>query len=275
MPPRTSQANWQARIDRAERLSSQYDFAREVLEFYAQVAPFQKSLHANIASSADQESPGGFEARARGAIELNVLLPHYRGFLSLIEQKAPTALSDAAGEVASLSVDSWIEELEEYWRHGGIDDPPNGSFAQFLPRAFLQPYAEFRAGRTERVPLEPTVNLCPLCGARPLLGMLRPEGDGGKRFLLCSFCSHEWEFRRIYCAYCGETREQSLPVFVAESFPHIRLEACDTCRHCIRTVDLTKDGNAVPVVDDLAAIPLGLWAEEYGYQRIHANLLGT
>jgi hypothetical protein len=35
-------------------------------------------------------------------------------------------------------------------------------------------------------------------------------------------------------------------------------EACDTCRHCIRTVDLTKDGNAVPVVViDLAAIPLG------------------
>jgi len=186
-----------------------------------------------------------------------------------------TALSDAAGEAASLSVDLWIEELEEYWRHGGIDDPPNGSFAQFLPRAFLQPYAEFRAGRTERALLETTVNLCPLCGARPLLGVLRPEGEGGKRFLLCAFCSHEWEFRRIYCAYCGETREESLPVFVAEKFPHIRVEACDTCRHCIRTVDLTRDGNAVPVVDDLAAIPLGLWAEEYGYQRIHGNLLGT
>jgi FdhE protein len=275
MPPRSSQANWQARIDRAERLSSQYEFAREILQFYASVASFQKSLHMNIASSTDQVSLGGFEAGARGAIELSVLFPHYRGFLSLIEQKAPIALSNAAGEVASLSLDSWGRELEEYWRHGGIDDPPNGSFAQFLARAFLQPYAEFRAGRTERAPLETTVNLCPLCGARPLLGVLRPQGDGGKRFLLCSFCSHEWEFRRIYCAYCGETREESLPVFVAEKFSHIRVEACDTCRHCIRTVDLTKDGNAVPVVDDLAAIPLGLWAEEYGYQRIHGNLLGT
>jgi formate dehydrogenase maturation protein FdhE len=108
----------------------------------------------------------------------------------LIEQKAPTALSDAAGEMASLSVDSWIEEMEEYWRHGGIDDPPNGSFAQFLPRAFLQPYAEFRAGRTERVPLEPTVNLCPLCGGATIAWNVEDrEGDGGKRFLLCSFCS--------------------------------------------------------------------------------------
>jgi formate dehydrogenase maturation protein FdhE len=40
-------------------------------------------------------------------------------------------------------------------------------------------------------------------------------------------------------------------------------------------VDLTKDGHAISVVDDLAAIPLALWAEEYGYQRIHGNLLGT
>ena len=108
-----------------------------------------------------------------------------------------------------------------------------------------------------------------------MVGVLRIEGDGGKRFLLCAFCGTEWEFRRIYCAYCGESREESLPVFVAEKFPHIRVEACDTCRHFIRTVDLTKDGNAVPVVDDLAAIPLALWAEESGYQRIHGNLLGT
>jgi formate dehydrogenase maturation protein FdhE len=62
---------------------------------------------------------------------------------------------------------------------------------------------------------------------------------------------------------------------VAEKFPQIRVEACDTCRHCIRSVDLTKDGNAIPVVDDLAAIPLALWADEYGYRRIHGNLLGT
>jgi FdhE protein len=108
-----------------------------------------------------------------------------------------------------------------------------------------------------------------------VVGVLRIEGDGGKRFLLCSFCGTEWEFRRIYCAYCGESREASLPVFVAEKFPQIRVEACDTCRHCIRTVDLTKDGNAIPAVDDLAAIPLALWADEYGYQRIHGNLLGT
>ena len=117
--------------------------------------------------------------------------------------------------------------------------------------------------------------LCPLCGSPPLLGVLRPEGDGGKRFLLCSFCSREWEFRRILCAACGEEDEQKLPVYVAEQLPHIRVESCDTCKTFLRAIDLTKDGNAVPIVDDLAALPLTLWAHEQGYSRLHPNLLGA
>jgi len=275
MPPRSSQAFWQQRIQRAAQLSSEYEFAREILEFYGHVASFQQTLQANIAASAAEEPLNGTAAGVRDALDLGVLLPHFRGFLSLIERKAPSALRDAARQMATLPADSWIANLEDYWRQGGIDEPPAGTFAQFFSRAFLQPYAEFRGQRAVRVPLQMTVNVCPLCEARPLLGVLRPEGDGGKRFLMCSFCTQEWEFRRIYCAYCGESREESLPVFVAEKFPQIRVEACDTCHRCIRSVDLTKDGHAVPLVDDLAAIPLALWAEEYGYRRIHDNLLGT
>jgi FdhE protein len=85
----------------------------------------------------------------------------------------------------------------------------------------------------------------------------------------------EWEFRRIFCATCGEETETKLPVYVAEQFPYIRVEACETCKFYLRTIDLTKDGNAVPLVDDLAAIPLSLWAEEHGYSRAQPNLLGT
>ena len=54
----------------------------------------------------------------------------------------------------------------------------------------------------------------------------------------------------------------------------MRVEACDTCRHYIKTIDLTKDGRAVPVVDELAAIPLSLWAGENGYAKVSATLLG-
>jgi FdhE protein len=99
-------------------------------------------------------------------------------------------------------------------------------------------------------------------------------GDGAKRSLICSLCATEWEYRRIVCPACGEEEVSKLPVYVAEELPHVRVEACDTCRHYIKTVELTKDGRAVPVVDELAAIPLSLWASEKGYTKLSPNLLG-
>jgi formate dehydrogenase maturation protein FdhE len=39
-------------------------------------------------------------------------------------------------------------------------------------------------------------------------------------------------------------------------------------------VDLTKNGLAVPVVDELATIPMNLWAHEHGYVKLRTNLLG-
>ena len=51
-------------------------------------------------------------------------------------------------------------------------------------------------------------------------------------------------------------------------------KACDACHCYIKTVDLTKDGHAVPVVDELATIPLNLWATEHGYLKLQSNFLG-
>jgi FdhE protein len=266
---------YDARIRRAERLSTQHAFAAEFLGFYKHVAAFQKTLRANIAASSSVKSHDALAANLRSPLDLTVLLPHFRGFLSTIEQHAPPALKKAAHEMAPLPSDSWVASLEAYWQHAGKYDQQVGAFAQFLPRAFLQPYAEFRAALIPKPPMIMTVRVCPLCGARPLMGVLRVEGDSGKRFLLCSFCSQEWEFRRILCPTCGEEAEGKLPVYVAEQLPHIRVEACDTCKFFLTGVDLTKDGHAIPLVDDLAAIPLTLWAHEKGYSRLQPNLLGT
>jgi FdhE protein len=179
---------------------------------------------------------------------------------------------------------TWARTLQEHWASGlhepkdheeSVEEIDADPLKEFLSRAFLQPYAEFVTGAMLPPNLPMTTCRCPRCSSLPLLGVLRPEGDGGKRFLLCSFCSQEWEFRRIFCALCGEEREEKLPIYLAEEFPHIRVESCESCKHFLRTIDMTKDGNAVPVVDDLAAIPLSLWAEEQGYSRIQTNLLGT
>jgi len=273
--PQTGATEYDARIRRAERLSAQHAFAAEFLNFYKHVAAFQKTLRANIAAPSGVKSRDALGVELRSPLDLTVLLPHFRGFLSAIEQHAPAALSQAAHQMALLPSDSWIASLESYWQHAGKYDQQVGAFAQFLPRAFLQPYAEFRAAQMPQAPMVITVRVCPLCGSRPLIGALRVEGDSGKRFLLCSFCSQEWEFRRIHCPTCGEQAETKLPVYVAEQLPHIRVEACDTCKFFLTTVDLTKDGHAIPLVDDLAAIPLTLWAHEHGYSRLQPNLLGT
>lgn len=57
-------------------------------------------------------------------------------------------------------------------------------------------------------------------------------------------------------------------------FPHLRVEACDSCRHYIKAVDLTLSGLAIPEVDELAAIPLDLWARENDYIKLQPNILG-
>ena len=271
----TGAAEYDARIRRAERLSSPHSAATEFLEFYKHVASFQKLLSANIAAAHQVRPSSVSSSDLRDGLDFAVLLPHFRGYLSVIENYAPPALTEAARQFALLSSDSWIASLEAYSQNAGVFDQQVGAFAQFLPRAFLQPYAEFRAALAPRAPQVTTPRLCPLCGSRPVLGVLRPEGDSGKRFLLCSFCLQEWEFRRILCPTCGEEAEGKLPVYIAEDSPHVRVEACDTCKFYLRTIDLTKDGNAVPLVDDLAAIPHTLWAHEQGYSRLQPNLLGT
>ena len=275
MPGQVGGAEYDARIRRAESLRSRHSAATEFLEFYGHVASFQKLLRANIAA-AEAVKPGSAPPlELRAELDVTVLLPHFRGYLSVAEKHAPVALAESARQFALLPSESWIASLEAYWQCAGRYDQQVGAFAQFLPRAFLQPYAEFRAALMTRVPPVVTTRLCPLCDSRPLLGVLRPEGDGGKRFLLCSFCLQEWEFRRILCPTCGEEAEDKLPVFVAEDSPHVRVEACENCKFYLRTIDLTKEGNAIPIVDDLAAIPHTLWASGQGYSRLQPNLLGT
>ncbi|MGC1482961.1 MAG: formate dehydrogenase accessory protein FdhE [Candidatus Acidiferrum sp.] len=265
---------YDARIKRAETLIAEKSSASELLLFYKRIAGFQKSLLAQIAAAAMEPEIQQFGS-VRDSLDLTLLLPHFRNFLSIVEQNAPNALAAAAREIAGMPSDSWVAQLMEYWNSGGRSEQQIGAFEQFFPRAFLQPYVAFVAGRTAVPPVLETPRECPLCGGQPLLGVLRLEGDGGKRFLICSFCGYEWSFRRFLCPICGEEDEKKLPVYIAEQFPHIRVETCDTCKFFIRTIDLTKDGHAVPVVDDLAAIPLTLWAHENGYSRLQPNLLGS
>jgi FdhE protein len=105
-------------------------------------------------------------------------------------------------------------------------------------------------------------------------GVLRGEGDGAKRWLLCSLCSTEWPYLRVSCPNCGERDKDKLPVYVVSDMDHIRVDACEQCKTYIKSIDLTRDGHAVPVVDELATVALNIWAEDRGYAKLEANLLG-
>lgn len=274
----SGRVNYHARIARAELLASRHAFSKEVLEFYARIARFQRELHEQLPglSSKYSSRPAGGNLRAQ--LNVAILAEAFGRFLSLIETHGPGPLAGEARAFAHGSADQWTKLLEEFWNHGMQQVSENHDvdpLEEFLARAFLLPYAEYIVEGMLPAVLPMTECRCPRCNSLPLLGVLRPAGDGGKRYLQCSLCSQEWDFRRLFCPQCGEQAEQRLPVYTAEQFPHIRMECCETCRRFLRTIDLTKDGNAVPLVDDLAALPLTLWAHENGYKRIQANLLGT
>jgi|GEM_PF-387237 len=60
----------------------------------------------------------------------------------------------------------------------------------------------------------------------------------------------------------------------APRFRHLRIDGCHACAHYLLTIDLGRDPQAVPVVDELAAIPLDLYAKEHGMTKIVPNLMG-
>lgn len=281
----TARVNYPARLERAELLSSRYPFTAEILRFYQRIAGFQRDFYEQLPKVWGKEPVAPAGGHSRVQLRLRIVAEPFGDFLSVVERHGPAPLAAEARQLAKQGELQWEEVLSEFWKDGLTEAsaaPGEGDEAaerekrqKFLARAFLQPYAEFVAGAM-LPPLTPmTTCRCPRCNSLPLVGVLRPEGDGGKRYLQCSFCSQEWEFRRIFCAHCGEEQEQKLAVYIAEQFPHIRVETCETCRYFLRTIDLTKDGHAVPLVDDLAAIPLRLWAEENGYTRIQENLFAT
>jgi len=279
-----TRVNYSARLARAELLSNKLSFATESLTFYRKIAAFQKHFYEELPKRGGKRPVVPAGGNFRSELNLTAGLPPFGGFLSVVLSSAPAPLAAEASRVRLLDTSEWSAMLQAFWKMGlveGEQGNANGRgrssnpLGEFLCRAYLQPYAEFIAGAM--LPPSPTTTVCrcPRCGSLPLLSVLRQEGDGGKRYLQCALCSQEWEFRRIFCAFCGEEDEHKLPVFVSDRFPHIRVESCESCKRYLSSIDLTKDGNAVPLVDDLSAIPMRLWAEEQGLKRIQSNLLGT
>jgi FdhE protein len=262
---------------------------RDILRFYADLAGYQKSL----LDRPDRWSPGpsgpgslalaGPEGQGlqtpdartfRQALDLDAPLAAIPDFLSWLTSRAPERLVEAADALREGDRAEWLRAMEEHLAAdaGGQDEP---SAVRFVVAAVLQPFAERQAHARASASAGASAGpLCPVCDSPPVAGALRQEGHGARRSLICSLCLTEHDYMRVVCPGCGERKFEALPIYTADQFQHVRIEACDSCRTYLKTIDLTKDGHAIPVVDDIASVSLDVWARDRGYVRLRRNLLG-
>jgi FdhE protein len=287
---RLTDNKWDQRIERARELAEEYPFSAEILSFFSKLTAFQKSSYLELHSSSGHGNGRGSSLPAElDEANLKLLLTRWRPFLAMLQREAPAGLAEFARGMDASDASDAAKLLRSFWVGEplvGAQSAVGASFLnapmareqgpplRFCAQAFLQPYAEFLADHAAVPAREVRRPICPYCGSPPLVGALRQEGDCAKRSLVCSFCRTEWDYLRIACAGCEEYREEKLCVYSTPAFNSVRVEACDTCGAYIKTVDLTRNGLAVPEVDELAAIPLTLWANEKGYKKVTWNIMG-
>jgi formate dehydrogenase accessory protein FdhE len=157
--------------------------------------------------------------------------------------------------------------LQVFWSNGHQD---------YIARAVLQPYAEVLRARNMAPDRVHSRGHCPFCGSAAWVAVRRPEPDSesGFRFLQCSLCDLEWKINRIFCPSCFEEDPHKLPQFQSDVHQNVRIEACETCRRYVKSIDLTVDARPVPAVDDLVSLSMDLWAAEEGYTRLEPGIAG-
>jgi FdhE protein len=251
-----------ARRDRARELGERFEFAQDPLRLYLALVDAQE----RIFERARVERP---EAQDLTAYVVRVALP------DLMEATMAAGTETLREAVLLRFHDGDLEGLVENWLRGEDVDGTD----MFLARASASPVLEAlpEIAATLRG-MGSDARHCPRCGGLPQLAVFADSGEAlvtSQRKLVCSRCANEWVMSRMTCASCGETAGGRMPILSdVDNFPHLRIDACEMCRRYLITVDLRKDPRAVPLVDELAALPLDLMAAERGYAKIARNLMG-
>jgi FdhE protein len=255
---------WTDRSRRAGELLRLHPHAEELLTLYAALLEPQRQAYERT----QQEQPVAQELPAYVAA---TVLP---GILAATLWAGPDKLR---GEALTRFHDADLHELVSRWL-GGTE---LSATDRYLARAATAPVLEALPGLAAAAcgaPPEPDPRRCPSCGGEPQLSYFGISGEAlvaAPRYLLCSRCNESWMYPRMVCPACGSEDSAALPIFAdTDQFPNVRADACEVCRQYLLTIDLPKDQNAVPVVDELAVLPLDLFVRERGFTKITPNLMG-
>ena len=263
---------WPMRRERAAELAERFPHAAEMLRLYQALTVVQETALEKIPSPLDEEGQGGGSRNVAG-FAVDHVLP---GIIDVTVEHGPRALRDG---VVRVFCSADLVNLVQRW----LDNQPLTAFETYLGRASASPVLETlttypsppsgedRGGRSS--------TRCPNCGGLPQLSYFAVSGEAlvsGPRYLVCSRCATNWVFSRMTCAGCGESTGPKLPIFQEQDrFPHVRVDGCKTCRKYLLTFDLQRDTRAVPIVDEIAALPLDLYARDQGLTKITPNLMGN
>ena len=251
------------RAARAELLAGRSPAAEEPLRFAAGLYRVQAAVASDLeASHADEPLTGHLPEDAERVAAAVPAVIRYA------DEAGPPALSETARARRQDLPSTAQTRLLVYWQGDARDD--------YLSRAILRPYVEVL--RAVRVPPDRAhrEGSCPLCGGAPWVSARR-EGstmEGAKRMLACALCGGEWLFGRILCPSCLEQNPDRLPSFTSQTHPTVRIEACETCRRYVKSLDLSEDARPIPEVDDLVSLSMDLWARDQGFARIEPGLAG-
>ena len=263
---------WSPRIARARQLASTTAAAGGLLSFAAGLAETQRALR-GVSEAGVQPAAGTLAL----ALDRDAIVAAIPDLIAWLMEQTPHALASAAASMSAVTAHEWRERLDSW-----LDDIPGAdAHVAFVLEATVQPFAERAAAASGHAAIgraaagRSLAAACPFCQRRAALATLREAGHGARRSLQCGLCLTEWPVPRIGCASCGETAFERLPIFTADAVPQARIDACDVCHGYVKTIDFTRDGLVVPIVDDLATLPLDLWAQEQWYHRWRPHMLGV
>jgi formate dehydrogenase maturation protein FdhE len=273
---------WSNHRRRAQRLRERYPCAVDVLTLYDALLDVWAPSWAAAGDALN--SPDGLADWAIGATLAAVV--------KATESAGPEVLAAAVRELANDEP----RDILVAWLAG--DDLGGASAEAYLARACLRPglvaLNEAAGDACAADPAPRGGQNCPRCGGRPEYSFRAAGGDrlvSGGRYLACARCAHTWTYSASACPSCGETAGGQRTLYAEPrpgpvvgqndesaagevTYPHIRIEACASCSRYLLDIELNRDPAAVAEVDELAAIPLTLYAGDHGLTKITPNLMG-